>query len=158
MEGIFRISDDITVFRDGEYVGTDRAENLTPDKLIQMMVGREMNTMFPKVECPIGDVVLKVENLSSGNAVQNVSFELRRGEILGFAGLVGAGRTETMEAIFGLRRVTGGPARQRDLRTAQPGGQHRHRRSEALLPPAARPSADAQGHSRIYREAAYQDP
>lgn len=108
MDEIFRISDDITVFRDGEYVGTDRAENLTSDKLIQMMVGREMNTMFPKVECPIGDVVLKVENLSAGNVVQNVSFELHRGEILGFAGLVGAGRTETMEAIFGLRRITGG--------------------------------------------------
>lgn len=67
------------------------------------MVGREVNNMFPKVECPIGETILKVENLSAGRAVKNVSFELHRGEILGMAGLVGAGRTETAEAIFGMR-------------------------------------------------------
>ena len=108
MDEIFRISDDITVYRDGEYITTDRAENLTIDKLISLMVGREMGDMFPKVECPIGDVIFKVENLSSGRAVKNVSFELHRGEILGFAGLVGAGRTETVETIFGMRPRTGG--------------------------------------------------
>lgn len=108
MEEIFRISDDISVFRDGEYITTDRAENLTQDKVIELMVGREITEMFPKKECAIGDVVLKVEGLCSGRAVKNVSFDLRKGEILGFAGLVGAGRTETMEAIFGIRSKTGG--------------------------------------------------
>ncbi len=108
MDEIFKICDEITVFRDGEYVGSDLKENLTMDELIKLMVGREMTEMFPKVECPIGEVVLKVENLSAGKAFKNVSFELRRGEILGFAGLVGAGRTEIAEAIFGLRHVTGG--------------------------------------------------
>ncbi len=108
MDEIFRISDDITVFRDGQYVGTDRADNLNHDKLVEMMVGRKITNMFPKIECPIGDVILKVENLSAGKAVKDVSFELRRGEILGFAGLVGAGRTETMEAIFGMRTMTSG--------------------------------------------------
>lgn len=108
MEEIFRISDDISVFRDGEYITTDRAENLTQDKVIELMVGREITDMFPKKECAIGDVVLKVEGLCSGRAVKNVSFDLRKGEILGFAGLVGAGRTETMEAIFGIRGKTGG--------------------------------------------------
>lgn len=108
MDEIFKISDDITVYRDGEYIASDRAENLTIDKLISLMVGREMETMFPKVECPIGEVVLKVDGLSSGRCVKNVSFELHRGEILGFAGLVGAGRTETVEAIFGLRPRTSG--------------------------------------------------
>ena len=108
MDEIFRISDDITVYRDGEYITTDRAENLNVDKVIQLMVGREVTSMFPKVDCPIGDTVLKVENLSAGRAVKNVSFELHRGEILGMAGLVGAGRTETAEAIFGMRTVTGG--------------------------------------------------
>ncbi len=108
MDEIFRVSDDISVYRDGEYVGTDRVENLTEDKLISMMVGREVTDMFPKVECPIGDVVFKVENLNSGKMVKNVSFDLRKGEILGFAGLVGAGRTETMEAIFGLRHLDSG--------------------------------------------------
>ncbi|MCP1102609.1 sugar ABC transporter ATP-binding protein [Lachnospiraceae bacterium PAL113] len=108
MEEIFRISDDISVFRDGEYVTTDRAENLTQDKVIEFMVGREITDMFPKKHCEIGEEVLKVENLCSGKAVQNVSFTLCKGEILGFAGLVGAGRTETMETIFGMRKKTGG--------------------------------------------------
>ncbi len=108
MDEIFQISDDITVFRDGEYVGTDLAENLTVDKLIQMMVGRSVDAMFPKVDCPIGDVIMKVDGLCSGRQVKNVSFDLRRGEILGFAGLVGAGRTETFETIFGMRPKTGG--------------------------------------------------
>ena len=108
MDEIFRISDDITIYRDGEYIATDRAANLDIDKLITLMVGREMDSMFPKVDCPIGETILKVENLSSGRAVKNVSFELHRGEILGFAGLVGAGRTETVETIFGMRHKTGG--------------------------------------------------
>ena len=108
MDEIFRISDDITVYRDGEYVATDRAENLNVDKVITLMVGREMTSMFPKVDCPIGETIFKVENLAAGKAVKNVSFELHRGEILGMAGLVGAGHTETAEAIFGMRHVTGG--------------------------------------------------
>lgn len=108
MDEIFQISDDITVYRDGEYIATDRAENLNVDKVIQLMVGREVTQMFPKVDCPIGETILKVENLSAGKAVKNVSFELHRGEILGMAGLVGAGRTETAEAIFGMRHITGG--------------------------------------------------
>jgi len=108
MDEIFQICDEVTVYRDGEYVGTDAVENITIDKLISMMVGRELNEMFPKVACPIGDVVLKVENLSCGKLFKDVSFELRRGEILGFAGLVGAGRTEIVETIFGMRRMSGG--------------------------------------------------
>ncbi|MGL6198656.1 MAG: sugar ABC transporter ATP-binding protein [Lachnospiraceae bacterium] len=108
MDEIFRISDDITIYRDGEYITTDQVENLNIDKVISLMVGREMGALFPKVVCPIGEVLLKVEDLSSGRAVKNVSFELRRGEILGFAGLVGAGRTETVEALFGIRPKTGG--------------------------------------------------
>ncbi len=108
MDEIFRISDDITIYRDGEYIATDHVENLTTDKVITMMVGREIKDMFPKVECPIGDVVLKVDNLCAGRMVQNVSFEVRKGEILGFAGLVGAGRTETMETIFGMRTKESG--------------------------------------------------
>lgn len=108
MDEIFRISDDITVYRDGEYIATDRAENLNVNKLIQLMVGREVTEMFPKVDCPIGDTILKVEHLRAGRAVKDVSFELHRGEILGFAGLVGAGRTETVETIFGMRTKTGG--------------------------------------------------
>ena len=108
MDEIFRISDDITVFRDGEYVGTDRAENLNVDKLIEMMVGRQVGNMFPKVDCPIGETILEVKDLASGRAFEHVSFELHKGEILGFAGLVGAGRTEIVETIFGIRHRTAG--------------------------------------------------
>lgn len=108
MEEIFRVSDEITVFRDGMQVGSDLAANLDIQKLIAMMVGRDLTQMYPKVPCPIGEVVMRVENLSSGNTFHDVSFDLRKGEILGFAGLVGAGRTELMETIFGLRPKSSG--------------------------------------------------
>ena len=89
-------------------VGSDFVANMDVAKLIQLMVGRDLNAMFPKVTCPITDVVMEVENLASGNRFSGVSFELRRGEILGFAGLVGAGRTEVLETLFGLRTKTNG--------------------------------------------------
>ena len=108
MEEIFKISDEITVFRDGMMVGTDLAKNLDIQTLIRMMVGRNLDEMYPKVDCEISDVVMRVEHLSAGAAFSDVSFDLRRGEILGFAGLMGAGRTELMETLFGLRKKTGG--------------------------------------------------
>lgn len=108
MDEISQICDEVTVLRDGQFIATDKIENMDINQIISLMVGRKIDEMFPKVDCPIGDTILKVENLSSGKAVKNVSFELHRGEILGFAGLVGAGRTEVMEAIFGIRAMTGG--------------------------------------------------
>jgi methyl-galactoside transport system ATP-binding protein/inositol transport system ATP-binding protein len=108
MDEIFEISDDITVLRDGTYIGTYLAEELDTNKLINLMVGRELDEMFPKVECEISDVRLEVKNLSAGDAFKDVSFNLRRGEILGVAGLVGAGRTEVVETIFGCRHKTSG--------------------------------------------------
>lgn len=108
MDEIFQICDEITVYRDGEYIASDLAENMDIDQLITLMVGRTMDSMFPKVDCPIGETILKVENLSSDRAFHDISFELKRGEILGFAGLVGAGRTEIAEAIFGMRKITSG--------------------------------------------------
>ena len=108
MEEIFQICDRVTVMRDGQYVSTDNVSDITMEQLITKMVGRELTDMFPKTDCEIGDVVLKVENLSAGRMVKHVSFDLRKGEILGFAGLVGAGRTETMEALFGLRKIDHG--------------------------------------------------
>ncbi len=108
MDEIFQISDRITVFRDGEKVGTDHANDTTMDRMITMMVGRPINEMFPKIECEIGKVHLEVKNLSSGRNFQNISFDVRRGEILGLAGLVGAGRSEVIESIFGLRHIDSG--------------------------------------------------
>lgn len=102
MDEVFKISDDVTVFRDGKWVATEPAENLNRDKLITLMVGREITDMFPKLEAEIGEVALRVHGLNRGTVVQDVSFELRRGEILGFAGLMGAGRTEVLETLFGI--------------------------------------------------------
>ena len=108
MDEVFRISDDITVFRDGKHVGSYPAKELDRDKLIKLMVGRELTDLFPKEEAEIGDVVLSVQGLNRGTVVKNVSFELHRGEILGLAGLMGAGRTEVLETIFGIEKADSG--------------------------------------------------
>lgn len=108
MDEVFEISDDITVFRDGKHVATNRASDLNRDKLIELMVGRELTDLFPKLEAEIGDVVLEVRNLNRGDLVKDVSFKVRRGEILGLAGLMGAGRTEVLETIFGIVPATSG--------------------------------------------------
>lgn len=108
MEEIFKISDRITVLRDGTFIGVRDAAELDPGELIRMMVGRELSDVFPKKNVPPGEVVLRARNISLGNRVKQVSFELRRGEILGIAGLVGAGRSELVESIFGLRKKDGG--------------------------------------------------
>lgn len=108
MEEIFQICDRITVMRDGQYIGTDTTKNLDENKLIKMMVGREITDVFPKVEAAIGEVVFEAKNISRGKQVEDVSFSLHKGEILGIAGLVGAGRTELVEALFGMDRISGG--------------------------------------------------
>ena len=102
------IADRITVLRDGELVGTVNNEDVTEKDLITMMVGREQTTVYPKREVPIGDVVLKVENLTSGNLFSGISFDVRKGEIMGIGGLVGSRRTEMLEALFGMRPITDG--------------------------------------------------
>ncbi|HQN04687.1 MAG TPA: sugar ABC transporter ATP-binding protein [Anaerolineaceae bacterium] len=102
------IADRITVLRDGELVGTVNNADVTEQDLIQMMVGRELTNVYPKRDVQIGDTVLKVENLTSGELVKDISFEVHKGEILGIGGLVGSRRTEMLEALFGLRPVTEG--------------------------------------------------
>ena len=103
------ITDRVTVLRDGEYVGTRATKDLSKEEMINMMVGRVIYEK-PKEKSSVpkdASVVLKVENLNAGRLVQDVSFELRRGEILGFAGLMGAGRTETMRALYGADKSSG---------------------------------------------------
>ncbi|MBD5462067.1 MAG: sugar ABC transporter ATP-binding protein [Lachnospiraceae bacterium] len=110
MDEIKRIADDITIMRDGTYVGTWPAADMTTDQIIAKMIGRELTNVYPdKVNSP-GDVIMEVKNLSSihTKSFQDVSFTLRKGEILGFGGLVGAQRTELMEGIFGIRGVASG--------------------------------------------------
>ncbi len=107
------IADDITVFRDGKYVGTKPFGEVTRDEMIRMMVGRELSDLFPKTPAKPGDVVLRAKNISLPHAeragdfaVNDVSFEVRRGEVLGIFGLMGAGRTELLQTIFGLHPKT----------------------------------------------------
>jgi inositol transport system ATP-binding protein len=108
MDEVFAISDDVTVFRDGRWVDTRPAGELDRDQLIALMVGRELTNLFPKSHAKIGDVVMRVVGLHRSDVVQDVSFELRRGEILGIAGLMGAGRTEVLETIFGVHPADSG--------------------------------------------------
>jgi inositol transport system ATP-binding protein len=102
MDEVFAISDEITIFRDGAWVSTELSKDMTRDSLISLMVGRELTTLFPKSEAKIGEVILEVKNLNRGRQVRDVSFNVKRGEILGFAGLMGSGRTEVLETLFGI--------------------------------------------------------
>ncbi len=102
MEEIFQICETVTVMRDGQIIGTRDVASVSSDELVQMMVGREVNSAYPKRSVEIGEEVLRVENLSRKDREQNVAFTLRKGEVLGIAGLVGAGRTEIMRAVFGV--------------------------------------------------------
>lgn len=108
LEEIYEICDRITVYRDGQYIGEGSTADMQVNELIKMMVGREVNEMFPKVACEIGEVKMEVKGLSYGKKFQDVSFDVRKGEILGIAGLVGAGRTEVIETIFGIREKSAG--------------------------------------------------
>ncbi|ASS68906.1 MULTISPECIES: sugar ABC transporter ATP-binding protein [unclassified Paenibacillus] len=110
MEEILRISDEVTIMRDGKYVGTWDAGELTTDLIISRMVGRDLSERFPERSNTPSSVILKAEGLTSSNPMsfKDVSFELRRGEILGVGGLVGAQRTELIEALFGLRHLKTG--------------------------------------------------
>ncbi|MBP3620488.1 MAG: sugar ABC transporter ATP-binding protein, partial [Lachnospiraceae bacterium] len=108
MEEIFALCDRITILRDGQYIDTKEIKDLTMDDVVQMMIGREIGERFPSRDSKIGDVVLKVEGLTSGKLFHDVDFEVRAGEVLGVAGLMGAGRTEIMQAIFGnLKKDSG---------------------------------------------------
>ena len=111
IEEVFTIADEVTVLRDGKYIGSDEIGNFDRARLIKMMVGREMNHVYPQKKTAYGDALLEVRHLNSGSKVQDISFTLHQGEILGFAGIVGAGRTETMRSIFGLDRYTSGEIR-----------------------------------------------
>lgn len=101
MEEIFRISDRVTIMRDGQYIGTKLTEETSRPELINMMVGRTLEEQFPKADRTIGEVALEVKHLYTQSLLKDISFYVRKGEILGLAGLVGAGRTETARAIFG---------------------------------------------------------
>jgi ABC-type sugar transport system ATPase subunit len=99
LEELFEIADRVTVLRDGYYIDTCDIKETSRDDLLRKMVGRTISEQYPKVEVQPGEVLLKVEHITSDGLFQDISFELRRGEILGLAGLVGAGRTHVAESL-----------------------------------------------------------
>ncbi|QEN09505.1 sugar ABC transporter ATP-binding protein [Oceanispirochaeta crateris] len=105
---IFAICDYFTVFRDGQYIGEGKVKESTVDDIVKMMVGRSLNQMFPKKEANIGEKILEIKNLSLPGYFKDVSFTLHKGEILGFFGLVGAGRSEVMRTVFGIDKKSEG--------------------------------------------------
>jgi len=108
LDEIFRITDRVTVMRDGQIVSTMSTGELDEDRLVRMMVGRQLGNLYPKPEVEIEEVILRVEGISRGNFLQDCSFDVRGGEILGFAGLVGAGRSELARAVFGADPIDSG--------------------------------------------------
>ena len=108
MNELFEIADEFSVFRDGKYIATKLSTEVTRDDIIKMMVGREITQMFPKLEVPIGEVVLSVKDLCLDGVFSGISFDVRAGEIVGMAGLVGSGRSNVAEALFGVTPATSG--------------------------------------------------
>ena len=111
MEELFAIADRVTVIRDGAYIGTRAIADTNPDELISMMVGRSLKNYYARTYCPRDEVLLSVEGLTKKGTFEGVSFEVRKGEVLGFAGLVGAGRSEIMAAVFGSDHYDSGSVR-----------------------------------------------
>jgi inositol transport system ATP-binding protein len=116
MDEIFRIADDIAILRDGKVVESRPRKELDIDKVISLMVGRKLESNFPKRKIEIGEEALRVEKLTAPGVFREISFYVRTGEIVGFAGLMGAGRTEVMRAVFGLDRFASGEIRVRGKR------------------------------------------
>lgn len=108
LEELYEIADSVTVLRDGEFIQTRDIHDCTIEELVQLMVGREITTMFPKIQVEIGEPVLEVENLSRTGEFHDISFNLSAGEILGISGLVGAGRTELARCLYGITRPDSG--------------------------------------------------
>ena len=111
LEEIFRIGDRVTVLRDGKYIDTKPVSDLSRDEMVKMMVDRDLDDHIPKIKADIGEVVLEVENLSVKDRLKDISFKLRKGEILGIAGLMGAGRTRLAKTLFGAENISEGTIR-----------------------------------------------
>jgi rhamnose transport system ATP-binding protein len=128
LEEIFELAERVTVFRDGARVATAPIEELTTEQIIRQMVGRELETLYPKSEVEPGEVILEVAHLTRKGVFEDISFQVRRGEILGFAGLVGAGRTEVARVVFGIDRADAGEIRiaGKPVRITSPGSAMKH--------------------------------
>lgn len=105
---IFRMCDRVTILRDGQYIGVERIDSITEEKLVEMMTGKSIDNLYIKDEIPVGKIVLEVKNISRKNEFEDISFFVKEGEVLGFAGLMGSGRSEIMHGIFGSTRLESG--------------------------------------------------
>jgi ribose transport system ATP-binding protein len=108
LEEIFEIGNRVTVLRDGQYVATELVKDLNKQTMVRLMVARDLNEHIPKVKAPIGEIAMEVKNLCIKDRLKNISFQLRQGEVLGIAGLMGAGRTRLAKALFGAEKLTEG--------------------------------------------------
>ena len=108
MNEIFRMCDRVTILRDGQYIGVERIDSITEEKLVEMMTGKSIDNLYIKDEIPVGKIVLEVKNISRKNEFEDISFFVKEGEVLGFAGLMGSGRSEIMHGIFGSTRLESG--------------------------------------------------
>lgn len=130
MDEIFRISDTITVLRDGQYIETRPAKELDHDTLVKLMVGRKISEMFPKREATAQpEVIFEADGLTQQGVFENISFKVKKGEVFGIAGLMGAGRSEVMETVFGLRQADAGTVKiyGREVRIKSAADAIRHR-------------------------------
>lgn len=165
MEEILRISDEVTIMRDGRLIGTWEAKELTTDLIIARMVGRDLTQRYPARSNKPGEVVLQVDGLSSTfeHSFQDVSFELRRGEILGVGGLVGAQRTELIEALFGLRSLKAGKVKLKGKEVRIKSAKDAKRHKMALLTEERRvtgifPVLQVLENTVVANQASYQTP
>jgi ABC-type sugar transport system ATPase subunit len=108
LDEAFRVSDTISVLRDGHHIATLEAAKTSPDEIVNMMVGRSVESIFTKSHTQVGEPILEVKDLSSKGKFKDISFTLHKGEVLGFSGLIGAGRTEVARAIFGADPIDSG--------------------------------------------------
>jgi ABC-type sugar transport system ATPase subunit len=134
LEELFVLTDTITVLRDGQVIKTDSSKNFTIDTLVRSMVGRGIDDIFPPKNTQFGETILEAEGLGCEGQFENVSFTLRKGEILGFAGLVGAGRTETVMALFGHTKLSAGQVRIGGKTVQLKSPKHSVRHNVALIP------------------------
>lgn len=134
LEEIFELADHITVLKDGQWVNTVDTESVTEEELVNMMIGRNLDTFFPARNAVIGDVILKASHLRAGIMVKDISFDVRAGEVLGLSGLVGAGRTEAVRAMLGIDPLDGGEVELDGKSIRFHSAKHAFRHQISLLP------------------------
>ena len=134
LEEVFRLSNRITVLKDGSNVDTVNTTDINEQKLVNMMIGRDLDDYFPKRESKIGEIVMKAENIKAGHGVKDISFDVREGEIVGLSGLVGSGRTEAIRAMLGIDPLHGGKVTLRDRVTKIRSPVHAFKLGVGLLP------------------------